>query len=180
MTISEHRRLRIIIATLSLFLAGAVFADDATAQSIDISCSSPSSCVPMTLNANVQITKLHPEVTKVGIGCSAQLPAGQWTTGGTPTSVIKASINTMAVVNRGYAGIVPAVIQVPKVILDNPANRTLNVTCRLVVFFGSSIRDASASAAQPTTITPGLGGNWHLVATGSTITWTQAVTIPNV
>ena len=181
MTISEHRRLRIIIATLSLFLASAASADLAMAQAIVANCSSPSSCVPMTFNASVQLTKLHPDAGNVGIECRAPIPAGQWTSGAGIISLLLGRSNPIPIVNRGYAGIVTAVIQVPKVILDVPANRTLNVTCKLILFYGATAgyQIAVASAAQPEIITPGISGNFNVVATGSTITWTQAVTFPN-
>ena len=171
MTISERRRLRISIATLGLFFASAGSADRAFGQAAP--CTEASVCVTLTLNANVQVTKLHPLVTGVGMKCDATL-----STAGLGTYLFGTPVMT-PVVNRGYTGTLVGTLNVPRSVLDDPAKRTLPVTCNLRLFKagGPSVGvNAVASAAVPETITD---TNWTTVATGSTIRWNEAVTFPS-
>jgi hypothetical protein len=81
-----------------------------------------------------------------------------------------------AVVNRAFTGSVTAGIQVLPFHLADPRNRTLDTTCQLEFINGTSTMAAVATATQPLGMLP---DNWHVVATGLTVTWTQAVTFPN-
>jgi hypothetical protein len=168
MTIWEHRRLRISIATLGLLVAGAVGADRVQAQE----CPAPATCVRMTLNANVQLTKLHPAVSNVILQCTARAP------GGINRRDSLRYFDEKSVVNRGYSGSLTAAIDVPRSSLALPANRTMDVTCELALINNNTVRLAVASAAVPALLD---GSNdWHVVATGSNIKWTQALTFPSV
>jgi hypothetical protein len=65
--------------------------------------------------------------------------------------------------------------------LEDPSARTLAAECQLVLIKGGNTAaqtsaDAVASAAQPVLLTD---ANWAVVASGSTIKWTQSVTFPN-
>ena len=163
MTISKHRRLRISIAMIGLFLAGAEYADQALAQTS--TCNAPSGCVTLTLNANLQVTKLHPAVTHVFVRCLQEF------------AVIPEGVSShKPVVNRGYTGSAIGIINVPRAFLETPSSRTMNLYCSLWLSKSGVDRAAVASAAQPENIS---NDNWHIVATGSTITWNQAVTFPS-
>lgn len=167
MTISKDRR-RISIAMLGVFVATAICANRVVAQS---------ATVPMTLNANMQLKNLHPAVTHVQLQCDAN------------TADIRSSLsewshtksNKMPVVNSGYAGSMTATISVPRDALADPVSRTVNVKCSmLLIKAGGTAADSVAlvvaSAAQPQGVTD---SNWAVVATGSTVSWTQMVTFPN-
>jgi hypothetical protein len=163
MTVSQRRQRRLSMATtLGVFLMGALCADRALAQT-----------TTMTLNANVQLTKLHPDVKVAVITCTAPLANGQQRTdssSGTEGQVINRAVN-----NR----LLQAYIRLSPTDLANPANRTLNVTCRLQLgkALSGPYSNAQPTATGPTAILP---NNWTLVAAGSTVTWTQSVTFPNV
>jgi hypothetical protein len=160
MTVSQHLPRRIWIATLGVFLMGAVCADRALAQNTQI-----------TLRANVQLTKLHPDVKSAVITCVAPLANGQQRTDTSATA--EGYIN-----NRALNRMLTAYITLYASDLVDPANRTLNITCRLQ--FSKNLSgpyyNAIADLAQPTAITP---NNVLHVAAGSTVTWTQSVTFPN-
>lgn len=171
MTIKERRRLRISIASLGLFLASAVPAERAFGQALYCN-DNASGCVTLTLNANVQVTKLHPLVGAIGVLCHAPIAPGYGLGPGSASG-------RRGVVNRGYAGIVISKMNVPRSMLnEQPAWRTLNVTCVLELYKGSEPDGvlAVASAGQPQGIT---SSNWNVVATSSTITWSQTVTFPS-
>jgi hypothetical protein len=162
MIVSHHRPRQIWIATLGVFLIGAMFADRALAQN-----------TRLTLNVNVQLTKLHPDVKQAIVACTAPLASGQSrtdTTGNGPEGGVN---------NRALNRTMQAMITFYPADLADPANRTVTVTCRLQLGKSSSgpYYNAQPNAAQPTAIST---SNWLLVAAGSTVTWTQSVTFPNV
>jgi hypothetical protein len=174
MTIRTHRQSSLAITTLGLFLAGALCTDRLLAQTDPIDASFcyqgapdfPATCVPMTFNANVQLTNLHPAVVQVSLGCR-------------PVAGTNAAENrgpTVPVVNRGYAGVLSTTVRVPKSRFVEPANRTINMTCRVLFTKSGGQAAANPTAAQPESITD---TNWTVVATSSTVSWTQSVTIPN-
>jgi hypothetical protein len=178
MTISQHRRLRTSIVTLGVFLTGAVCADRAEAQRCPSTDSqgNPLYCTALTLNADVQVTKLHPAVTHVAVQCwTAPLANGDRRTG----------MSTKPVLDRGYAGTLTTIIDFPPALLAIPANRTTEVTCNLRVGVANGQSQlVAATVSKPENIVPALPGqemlgNWQLVATGSVIAWTQTVTFPN-
>jgi hypothetical protein len=160
MTVSHHRQRQVSIAALGVFLMGAVCADHALAQNIRL-----------TLNANVQLTKLHPDVKAAAVTCTAPLANGQSRTD--TTSGLAGQVN-----NRAFNQTLQALITFYPADFADPANRTLNVTCRLQLakFNSGPYYNAQPNAAEPTAISP---ANWLLVAAGSTVTWTQSVTFPN-
>jgi hypothetical protein len=170
MTISRHRLSRIAVAALGVFVMGAASADRALAQSAKVT---------LTLNANVQLTKLHPDVKEVQLLCSAQFADGSSRNG----------TSYEAVLNRALNKTMQATLTFLSTDFADSANRTVPVTCRVRLGTGPALGevrtanyeatyiDAAATASQPTAILP---NNWHLVATGSTVTWTQSVTFPNI
>jgi hypothetical protein len=167
MTINKHYRLRLSIVSLSVLLAGAVCADRVEAQT----CNATSPCVPVTLNVNVQLAKLHPAVTQMHVQCTLD-----YLTGGNRGSIIGKSSN-QPVVNRGYSGSLVVLINFPEAEIEG--NRTVNVSCITVFHIAANNGQsgvATASAAQPESIT---ATNWRVVGSGSTVTWSQAVTFPN-
>ncbi|HLG57012.1 MAG TPA: hypothetical protein VI485_16855 [Vicinamibacterales bacterium] len=175
MNINTHRRLRISIVTLGLFAEGAVGADRVVAQAVNpVACLSASTCVPLTLTANVRLTKLHPTVTHVGMACWAKVVEE----GGSLFRFMNGLSTQMSVVNRGYAGSLTATIDVPKSVLAVAANRTLETYCGIQLNneAGEGPSEALATAAQPESITD---SNWNVVATGSIVSWTRLVTFPN-
>jgi hypothetical protein len=163
MTLSSRRQLRIVTATVGLFIAGALLADRTLAQG---PCSF-GSCPTMSLTANLQLTNLHSAVTHVQINCRA-MRSGAF--------MASAASARAAVVNRAFTGSVTASIGVPPFQLADPLKRTLDTTCQLEFVNGNSTMAADASATQPLGMLP---DNWHVVAAGSTVTWSQAVTFPN-
>ena len=84
----------------------------------------------------------------------------------------------MPVVNREFFGTVTATADVPLAVFAAPANRTLTVTCVLNLSVADASKEAVATAATPQNIVAGAAGNWDVVATGSVVKWTQAVTFP--
>jgi hypothetical protein len=167
MTINDYRRLRISIATLAFVAASAVGADHAQAQT----CNATSPCVPVTVNVNVQLAKLHPAVTQMHLQCTLD-----YLTGGNRGSII-GKTNNQPVVNRGYAGSLIVVINFPEAEIEG--NRTVNISCITVFHIAANNGQsgvATATAAQPESIT---ATNWRVVGSGSTVTWSQAVTFPN-
>jgi hypothetical protein len=173
MTISEHHRLGVSTITLGLFLAGVGYADPCLAQRFLPQCSATQPCVPMTLNANVQLTKLHPAVTQFQVTCFITDIKGS----DLSNHEISSNSSWMPVVNRGYAGSVTVILNVPQYLFDLPVNRTLKARCDLDLMNSIYVRRVVASATQPETITD---ANWHVVAVGPTVAWTQDVTFPNV
>ena len=159
MTVRQYRHRRVSVAALGIFLLGAACAGRASAQVAQ----SPR----VTLNANVQLTKLHPDVKKARLLCSAPLANGQSRTGTSAEENI---------LNRALNKTMQALVVLFAVDFENPANRTVNVTCRLQLSNGGAFSNAQPSAAEPMAILP---SNWLLVATGSTVTWTQSITFPN-
>jgi hypothetical protein len=160
MTVSQHRPRGIWIAALGVLL-GAVCADRALAQTN----------TRLTLRANVQLTKLHPDVKSAIITCTAPLANGQSRTD-------SSSGPEGDVTNRSLNRTLEALIMLYPTDLENPANRTLNVTCRLQLgkYKSGPYYNAQPNATEPTAIST---SNWLLVAAGSTVVWTQSVTIPN-
>jgi hypothetical protein len=125
----------------------------------------------LTLTANLQITNAHPAVTHVMVECTAHVGTGE----------IAGRSDKKALTNRAITDAVTAVINVPKSALADPASRTSNISCGMLLGKngGNTANDftpAVASATQPESVT---ANNWGVVATGSTVTWTQAVTFPN-
>jgi hypothetical protein len=159
---TESRRLMILIATVGISVAGALSFDCAWAQT-----GGPAT---MTLNAAVQLTKLHPLVKYVRVMCTAPMSSG----------VSRAGNSVMANVNmatRSFAGNMQTYLTLQPADLEVPANRTVTVTCRLQFQSSGGIAAfAVANATEPQTIA---SNNWYVVAAGSTVTWTQAVTFPN-
>ena len=176
MTSLNGRAVRIAIVTASVLVAAALTPAGAKAQTSNfVTCMDPatsSTCVQATFNANVQLTNLHPAVTSVGLRCTLQ-GQGYFTVGFSLAS---------HVVNRAYTGGIASTVFVLKSQLADPAARTATAVCHLHLYkeaSGGNIlgqADAVASAAQPTLIAD---DNWAVVASSSTITWTQSVTFPN-
>jgi hypothetical protein len=171
MTSSQHRRLRMSMATLILLVAAAVWTDRLHAQG-PYSCVTATSCVPLALNANLQLTNLHPLVSHVMVVCTGVMPNG----------TISGSSSQMPVVNRGYTGTVITSLNVPQSVVASAANHAINVSCKLRLVKdggqpGQVATDAVATAAQPL---PVAFDNWAILATGATVSWTQSVTFPNL
>ena len=165
MTNVERRRPWVTIAGTTLLLALAILAPRADAQP----CSLPT-CVSVTLNVNVQLTNLHPSVSTFVIECSGRNRVGP--------RPIPSSANSpfIPVVNRGYSGNVPLILRVAADVLANPANRTFPGHCELFLRKGNETKAAVASAAQPVVST---ATNWEVVASGSKVSWSQPIVIPN-
>jgi hypothetical protein len=171
MTSLNGRAVRIALVTVSVLLAGALTVVRADAQVFRCPDPNDSNCVSLTFNANVQLTNLHPAVSHVQLFCKAQNVIYGNTGSG----------ESKAVVNRSYTGVLSSRVGIPKYTLEDPAARTLAAECQLVLIKGGNTpaqtsADAVASAAQPVLLTD---GNWAVVASGSTIKWTQSVTFPN-
>jgi hypothetical protein len=163
------RQLRMVMATVGLFFGAALVADRLLAQGSVWSgqCPTPSpTCVPLTLTANLQLTNLHSAVTHAAVSCTARAPIYEFVSTSAPA----------AVVNRSFTGSVTVTILILASHLAQPANRTATVTCDLRLLNGTMNRLAVASAAQPVGM---LDSNWEVVSAGSTVRWTQAVTVPN-
>lgn len=165
MTINE-RSVRIFLTACALFVAGALNANRVVAQG-PFSCLSATSCVPLTLNANVQLTNLHPAVTHVKMECTgAMLPNGE----------IYNQSGQMPVVNRGYTGSLAATLNVPRVVIASAPNHAIAVSCKLQLVKGTTVADAVASATGPQGV---LDSNWGVLTTEATVSWKQSVTFPN-
>ena len=161
MTMPE-RRCRIAIVVLGAALGSAAGPDAAWAQHSAL----------VTFNVNVQVEKLHPAVLSLVVGCSGNNAVTN--IDGMPITSIRKDV-----VNGSYSGVVATRLRFDN--LDNPVNRTAEVTCRLMFINTgwntmATALPAVATAAQPLSIT---AGNWTAVGTGSTIAWTQTVVIPN-
>jgi hypothetical protein len=170
MTICQHRWLRISLATLGILVAGAVYADRALAQT-NVLCSATPNCATVTFNANVQITKLHPAVLAVAMFCTGP---GLLALDDQPRPPSRREV-----VNRGYSGILTWAVGA--VNLDNPANRTKEATCNLVL---TTMGPNTQTDWRPAVVTTGpqqsvTASNWTSVGAGSVVTWTQTVTIPS-
>jgi hypothetical protein len=169
MTLRRRRHLRIVIATVGVFFAGAVLADRVLAQGAVWSgqCPTPSpTCVPLTLTANLQLTNLHSAVTHTAVSCTAKAPIYQFVSTSAPA----------AVVNRSFTGSVTVTILILASHLALPVNQTTTVTCELRLLNGTTSRLAVANAGPPVGM---LDSNWEVVSGASTVKWTQSVTIPN-
>jgi ankyrin repeat protein len=156
------------MTTLGLLLSGALCADRLEAQT----CNATSPCVPVTVNVNVQLTKLHPAVTQMHVQCTLD-----YLTGGNRGSII-GTTSVQPIVNRGYAGSLSTVINFPEAEIE--ANRTVNVTCITLFHIAANNGQsgvATATATQPQSIT---ASNWRVVGSGSAVSWSQAVTFPNL
>jgi hypothetical protein len=180
MTITESLRLRISLVTLLLMMAGALCADRVLAQALDLVDASfcyqdapnfPSTCVPMTFNANVQLTKLHPAVLNAALGCRVTPPPGV-----NPNTLSENRGSPQPVTGRAFSGLLTTTMRVPVSRLVDPANRTMSITCRVLLTKSGGQTAAVPSATQAESITD---SNWAVVAAGSTVSWTQTVTIPN-
>ena len=85
-------------------------------------------------------------------------------------------------VNRALTGSMTAIVNVPKTIAADPRNRSILVGCQLQLVRGATTTAAEATApavaiaTEPVDI---LDSNWAVVASDSTILWTQTVTFPN-
>jgi hypothetical protein len=164
MRINEYCDMWRPIVTLALVLAGAVAPDRLQAQT----------AVPMTFNADVQVTNLHPNVSGVGMTCMAPLPVSLVIGAGmTMSSTPVARSAQKPLVNRAFSGPITATVNIPATVLAIPANRTLTFTCQLDLYQGNGYRSAAASAAVPQSIT---AQNFEVVAVGSAVTWSQTVT----
>ena len=163
MTISARRRLRISIVTLGLVLAGA---GGARAQD--------QGSVLLTLNPNVQLTKLHPLANGLVVRCRLTFPHGAYIVTGS---------NPQPIVNRAFAGSVTVKADISLVHLNHTGNpdHTLSADCSLLLVkdLGASPVTSQLAAASAATPAPITSDNWYVVATGSTITWVQTVTFPN-
>jgi hypothetical protein len=180
MTITKSLRLRISLVTLGLVMAGALCADGVLAQETDPVDASfcyenapnfPSTCVPMTFNANVQLTQLHPAILTASLGCRVTPPPGV-----NPNTLHENRGSSMPVTGRAFSGLLTTTMRVPVSRLVNPANRTISITCRVLLTRSGGQAAANPSATQPESIT---ASNWAVVAAGSIVSWTQTVTIPN-
>jgi hypothetical protein len=160
MSIKERRRLRVAIVTLAVVTTGVIGSERVFAQT-----------VPLTFNANVQLTKLHPDVTQVGMECRA-VTAGSLQ----PIPISRGIATPVPVVNRGYAGAMTATMNVNIEYLAN-VDYTLTVVCDLLVTTAAGSKPFLATAARPTAVTT---ANYDLVAAGSTVRFIQTVTFPNV
>ena len=170
---SLNSRSRITLVTVGALLAGLLFATSARAQAPVCIDQDPNSalCVGVVFNANVQITNLHPAVTHVQLYCYLTgLHAGSGQVG-----------VSKPIVNRGYTGPLTNWVGFFKTDLADPAARTASAKCDLMLIKAGNTPAqrsllAVASAAQPQLLAD---DNWAVVASGSTITWTQSVTFPN-
>jgi len=167
MKINTRGHLRIAMPMLSLLVVGVVCSGRVQAQAP--ACLSDGSCVPVTLKANVQITNLHPSAGYARIYCSA------------PLGNMHSGESWQQLGSSGYTGVLTAVLPVVKSDLANAANRTLNVTCELQIGTNHLGRVDKTRAAVVSTgpLQMFSADNWNIVAAGSTVSWTQTVTIPN-
>jgi hypothetical protein len=166
MTLNERRRLRISLVACGLFVVGALNANRIVAQGA-YNCLTATSCTPLTLTANVQLTNLHPAVTHVQFECTGTM---------SPSGEIYERSNQMPVVNRGYTGSLTATMNVPRFVIAAIATHAIPVSCKLQLVKGAAVADAVASAAAPQGV---LDSNWGVLATGATVTWKQTVMFPN-
>ena len=154
--IMRNERLWISVVTMGLVLN--ICTDRGLAQS--------TLPVPLTLNINLQLTKLHPGVTGAKVYCDVPFNYG-----GT-----RSGYKSIPIVDRGYSGTVAIVIDVPQYQLADPGNRSVGVHCRLRFMSASGEVIPTATATQPQGILP---TNVAVVATGSVVAQSKSVTFPN-
>jgi hypothetical protein len=159
MTIREHLT-HIFRVTVTPLLLACVCATPAVAQS---------PTVPLTINVNLALSKLHPAVMSVKVACVANFSYGGTSSG---------TSNHVPIVNRGYTGLVSIKINLATaVVFAKPENRSVPVICRLQFNSANGIEYPAASAAEPQNIMP---TNSNVVGTGAVLVQSKVVTFPNI
>jgi hypothetical protein len=190
MPLSTQPLSRRSLTTLSLVLLGTLSASHVAAQTMPSGAqyqnySDPcalggqSACAQIILKPTVDVRNVHPSVSDVVLWCATKVSE--------PNNWASTRINLQAQ-NRD-ASYTPATSVAkqqpdPRIKILKTAfvpNQSLTVTCELLLRRDnpngtSETRLAVASASAP--LVPN-DTNWHIVATGSTVKWTQTVTIPN-
>ena len=132
----------------------------------EASASCTAFCVMVKLDANVQLSNLHPQVTHLQVMCASQVSGADngWSA-------------PIPVVNRGYSGTVTTFLKIPVDFLAAVPGHTADMTCGLFLMTSpSNGQMAHPTASQPELMT---GTNWNVVSAGSKIMWTQTVAFPN-
>jgi hypothetical protein len=179
------------LTTLSLVLLGALWAPSVVAQSqvmpsgaqyqnysdpCQLGVTSQSACAQIILKPTVEVRNVHPSVSSGLLWCATKLSE--------PNNWASTRIN-LQVQNRDVSYTSAAnPLNLTRINILKTAlvpNQSLSVICDLLLTRAnangtSETRVAVASASTP--LVPN-DTNWHVVATGSTVTWTQTVTIPN-
>jgi hypothetical protein len=123
-------------------------------------------CAVATINANIQVTNLHPSVTAVQLVCKS------------PGAENLGRSAKLPVVNRGYAGVVTVSLSIPASYVLAMPNYSTWAYCDLWLesSLSPTLKLAAANAAQPLVASD---TNWHVVAAGSKVQVSKELKFPN-
>jgi hypothetical protein len=144
--------------TICAAALGLVIASEANAACPD--------CAVATINANIQVTNLHPSVTALQLVCKS------------PGAENLARSAKLPVVNRGYAGVVTVSLSIPASYIVATPNYSTWAYCDLWLesSLSPTLKLASAVAGQP--VVPS-DTNWNVVAVGSKAQVPKELKFPN-
>ena len=147
------RRLTTCVVTLGLIMA----------SQADAACNN---CAVATINANIQVTNLHPSVTAVQLVCKS------------PGAENLGRSAKLPEVNRGYAGVVTVSLTIPASYIVATPNYSTWAYCDLWLesSLSPTLKLAVALAAQP--VVPS-DTNWNHVAVGSKVQVPKELKFPN-
>ena len=180
MTLRTPTLMRVAFITLGVFELSVVpfpaAADQYTANPGPCGVTtSQSSCARIVVKPSFVVKNLHPAVGRVSVWCATKIGEPDvWATAESVPQAVYARDASFTPV-----GSPPPTIGLLKSGLT--AGQVFAVTCELMLTRylndGSAVRRvAVASAATPQLITD---TNWHIVAAGSIVKWTQNITFPS-